>query len=482
MPRLESELYPDFQAEIDFIKENGITDEMLNKIIDKHSANRAFNFNLHKRYETLEGKVPIYNRQPRFDEENPINNTINNDFVGEIVDFKTGYFAGKPFAYNYADTRESKEDTGGEEARDKAAKELSDFVARNNMYDIDLDVAKNAAIAGYAGRMFYFDEDGKERVIALPSYETIILSETSITEPKYGIRYYKTLGINGEEIWKAEFDDGQTIRFYEGNLGGLFELPEKAMQNLFGYCAIQGVPNNSEMMGDAEKVLELIDAYDRTLSDNNNEVESFANAYMAFENVNMDEEEIKRGQRSGAFQYYNNGNGGKGIHFITKDINDSFVEHHLDRLEDNIYRFSKTPNLDDDSFAGQASGIALKFKLTGLETKCGMFQAKMQSAGVYMFKLLASSWSKKQIAVDPLQCYIVFPRNFPVDTQSEAATVQAMINSGLPKRVAFQQYSAIDDIEEVMQLIEEEKEEIPSLFTTAKEDLEDEVEEEEEGV
>ena len=203
---------------------------------------------------------------------------------------------------------------------------------------------------------------------------------------------------------------------------------------------------------------------------------------MAFENVNMDEEEIKRGQRSGAFQYYNNGNGGKGIHFITKDINDSFVEHHLDRLEDNIYRFSKTPNLDDDSFAGQASGIALKFKLTGLETKCGMFQAKMQSAGVYMFKLLASSWSKKQIAVDPLQCYIVFPRNFPVDTQSEAATVQAMINSGLPKRVAFQQYSAIDDIEEVMQLIEEEKEEIPSLFTTAKEDLEDEVEEEEEGV
>ena len=471
MPRTEYELYPDFQAYIDAIDESGITDELLNKIIDKHTANRTFNFNLHKRYETLQGKVPIYNRQPRFEEENPINNTINNDFMGEIVDFKTGYFAGKPFSYNYSDTKESKEDTGGEEARDKASKQLSDFVARNNMYDVDLDVTKYAAIAGYAGRMFYFDEEGQERVIALPSYETIILSETSITEPKYGIRYYKTLGINGEEIWKAEFDDGKTIRFYEGQIGNLVEKPDDAIENLFGYCAIQGIPNNSEMMGDAEKVLELMDAYDRTLSDNSNDIEAFANAYMAFENVNMDEEEIRRGQKTGAFQYYNNGNGGKGIHFITKDINDAFVEHHLNRLEDNIYRFSKTPNLDDDSFAGQASGIALKFKLTGLETKCGMFQAKMQSAGVYMFKLLASSWAKKTIAVDPLQCYITFPRNFPVDTLSEASTVQAMINSGMPKRVAFQQYSSVDDVEEVMQLIEEEKEEIPSLFTTTKEDL-----------
>lgn len=479
MPRKEYELYPDYQAEIDEIEAKGITDGLLNQIITKHQANSLYNYKLHQRYEALAGMVPIYTRQPRFDEENPINNQVNNDFMGEIIDFKTGYFAGKPFSYNYADTEESKEDTGGEEARNRAVKELSDFVTRNNMYDVDLDVTKYAAIAGYAGRMFYFDEEGKERVMAMPSYETIILSETNITEPKYGIRYYKTIGIGGEEIWKAEFDDGQTIRFYEGNLGGLTEQPEKAIDNLFGFCAIQGVPNNSEMMGDAEKVLELIDAYDRTISDNNNEVEAFANAYMAFENVNMDEEEIRKGQQTGAFQYYNSGNGG-GIHFITKDINDAFVEHHLDRLEENIYRFSKTPNLDDESFGGQATGIALKFKLTGLETKCGMFQAKMQSAGVYMFKLLASSWAKKQITVDPLQCYITFQRNFPIDVQSEAAAVQAMINAGMPRRKAFEQFSFVDDIEEVMQLIEEEKEEIPSLFMTTKEDLESEEEEEEE--
>lgn len=474
MPRSEYELYPDFQAEIDEIDRVGISDALLNKIIDKHAANRMYNWNLHKRYEVLDGEVPIFQRIPRFDEENPVNNKVNNDFFGEIVDFKTGYFAGKPAVYSYADTVESKEDTGGEEARDEASKALSDFVTRNNMYDCDMDITKFAAIAGYAGRMFYHDTDGNERCMALPSYETIVLSETSIMEPKYGIRYYKTLGLGGEEIWKAEFDDGKTIRFYEGCAGGLTEKPEKAIPNLFGFCAIQGIPNNSEMLGDVEKVMELIDAYDRTVSDENNEIDSFANAYMAFENIDMSDEEIRRGQRTGAFQYFSSGNQPGSIHFITKDINDAFVEHHLERLEENIYRFSKTPNMADENFSQNASGVAMKFKLTGLEAKCGMFQAKMITAGVYMFKLLAGCWAKKRISCDPLQCYITFKRNFPVDLQNEAQAVSAIISSGMPKRIAFSQYSFVDDVEEVMQLIEEEKDDIPNLYTDTKEDQEDE--------
>ena len=473
MPRAEHELYPDFRAEIDAIDTNGINDALLNHIIEKHGANREYNKALHKRYEALADKVPIFLRQPRFEEDNPVNNTINNDFFGEIVDFKTGFFAGKPAVYSYADTSESNEDTGGDEARDKAAKKLSDFVALNNMFDIDLDVTKNAAIAGYSGRMFYFDPDGNERCMAMPSYETIVLSETNITEPKYGIRYYKTEGLGGEEIWRAEFDDGKTIRFYEGNLGGLTEKPEKAIPNLFGFCTIQAIPNNSEMLGDAEKVLEDIDAYDRTMSDVNNEVESFANAYMAFENVDMDEDEIQKGHRSGAFQYFTSGSQPGNIHFITKDINDAFVEHHLDRLEENIYRFSKTPNLTTDQSFGSATGISLKFKLTGLQTKCGMFRAKMLSAGVYMFKLLASSWNKKQISFDPLQCYITFKENFPVDVQGEANAVSALINTGYPKRKAYEQLPWVDDVDEIMQLIEEEKDGVADLYVDTEEDNED---------
>ena len=473
MPRCEYEKYPDFQAEIEEIDRNGISDALINHIISKHAANREYNLSMHKRYEALDGEVPIFNREPRFEEENPVNNKINNDFVGEIIDFKTGYFAGKPAVYTYADTKESKEDTGGEAARDEASKALSDFVARNNLWGVDMDVTKNAAIASYAGRQFYFDSEGNERVMALPGYECIILSETDITEPKYGIRYYKTQGLGGEEIWKAEFDDGKTIRFYEGSFAGLVEKPEKAIPNLFGLCAIQGIPNNTEMLGDAEKVMADIDAYDRVMSDVSNEVESFSNAYLAFENVDMGEDEIKRGQKTGAFQYFTSGSQPGSIHFITKNIQDAFVENHLNRLEENIYRFSKTPNLTSDQNFGSASGESLKFKLTGLETKCSLFQSKMQSANAYMFKLLASSWNKKRIAFDPLQCYVTYKRNFPENVLNEAQAVSALISTGYPKRKAYEKLPWVDDVDEIMELIEEEKNGVADLYEDTPDDGED---------
>ena len=142
-------------------------------------------------------------------------------------------------------------------------------------------------------------------------------------------------------------------------------------------------------------------------------------------------------------------------------------------MEENIYRFSKTPNLSDEAF-GTASGVSLKFKLTGLETKCGMFEAKMISAGTYMFTLLANSWAKQQIKIDPLQVVMDFRRNIPVDVQDEAANVQALIAAGVPKQVAFAQLSFVDDVEYVMQLIEEEKAAVTAPSLTDDDDDDDE--------
>lgn len=97
-----------------------------------------------------------------------------------------------------------------------------------------------------------------------------------------------------------------------------------------------------------------------------------------------------------------------------------------------------------------------------------MFQAKMQSAGTYMFKVLASSLTKKRIPFDPLQVTMDFKRNFPLDLLSEAQSATTLIGAGLPKRVAYGQLSFIDDVEEVMQLIEEEQDGIPDLDIDSK--------------
>lgn len=481
--RNREQKYPDYAAEIDAIRNGGITDDLINRIIRKHAANAACSRELIARYEAMLDGVPIFYRQPRFKGGNPdeiINHRINNDFFSEIVDMKTGYFAGNPIAYSYADTREAREDTGDagdsdaemEAARDAASKCLTDFVARNNMFDVDMETTKYASICGYAGRLFYIDTNGEERVRVVPPDECIILSDCrDITQPTYGLRYFTVQDINDREIIKAEFYDGSTIYYAEGAYGALRIV--RTAPNLYGMCPLQGIPNNSEIQGDAEKVLALIDAYDRALSDTNNEVDSFANAYMIWKNLYVEDDEKRAAQVSGSIEFHSNGQADSDVYFLTKDINDAFLEHHLDRLKENIYRFSKTPNLSDEAF-GTASGVALKFKLTGLETKCGMFEAKMISAGTYMFRLLANAWGAKQIKVDPLQCCMEFKRNFPLDSLSNAQAAQAMIAAGVPKQIAWAIcIPEIDDVEYAMELAESERDSIPSLTENLPEDEDD---------
>lgn len=460
--RDESELYPDFTSEAEATLDSGFTPELLDKIVSKFATCKGCMEKLYKRYEALKNVLPIMTREPRFKEDaDAINNKLNNDFFGEINDFKIGYFAGKPIAYSYNHSQDSADDTGGNEAIDVTSKSLSDFIALNNMPDVDQEITKFATVCGYAGRLLYTDTDGSARTMVVPPYEAILLSTIGdITQPEAAVRYYKRTSLDGEEYYIAEcYKDNQIIT-YKGQVGSWEQINSET--DVYDMCPLQGIPNNGELLGDAEKVTELIDAYDRSFSDQSNEVESFSNAYMCFENMKLTDEEMARAQRTGIIQYYT-GTGNANIHFLTKDVSGELSNKHLDRLEDNIYRFAKTPNLNDESF-GTASGVALKFRLTALETKCGIFQNKVQSAATYMFRCLSNAFSKRGVTLDPLEVDLKFSRNFPLDLLSEAqAAVQAKA-AGLPPRVALSlAFPEIDDIDEVMQEIEAEKDNIPPL-------------------
>lgn len=459
--------YPDYSAEIQAIRQGGMTPELLNRIIRRHQGCREHMKQQYGRYRTETDKVPIFTREPRFRDEgdhqaeSAINNRVNNDFFSEINDIKVGFCAGRPANYTYGDDYQAEEETGGEDAVEAASKALSDFIKRNNMFDIDMEATKFAAVCGYAGRLFYIDLKGNERVMITPPYETIILSETEMMEPEFGVRYYQYLDLNDRQIWKAEFYDSTTVQFYEGQPDAFRFVDSKL--HLFDSCPLQGIPNNRELIGDAEKELALIDDHDGNYSDNSNDIEGFANAYMVFKNCRINENTMARANVTGVIGVdVDDPESPYDVYYLTKNIQGDFVNSHLDRAQDNIYRFSKTPNLNDPEFAA-SSGIALRIKMTGLETKAGTFDAKRVSASTYMFELLASSFVKKGIPFDPLQCNVKYNHNFPVDFLGEAQAVQALIAAGLPKKIAFGALSMIDDVDEVMRLIETEKDDIPDL-------------------
>lgn len=468
---LRTEDYPDYTGYIDYIDQNGFTEKIINRIIDMHTLCRGRMKKLYERYKCYEDSVPIFSRAPRFDDGmtdangNPIpqlNNKINNDFFGEINDIMIGYFSGKAASYSYSNDADSEESTGGAKNVNEAQAALQDFITRSNFYDLNQEATKFASVCGYAGRLFYIDRDGNECAMVIPPYETIALTRDKVQVPDYGVRYYSYEDIDGTERWKAEAYDSHNIYFFEGQLGAFHFVDKKP--HMFEFCPLQMIPLNGELMSSAERVMALIDEYDKTVSDNANDAEGNTQAQQVFDGIQIDDVEMAKARRSGSIQIPPGYNNEHSVYYLTKDTNDAFNEHHLDRLERNIYRFSKTPNLNDETF-NAASGISLKFKLTAFESKCGTFEAKFSGADTYMFKVIGSSFKRKGISFDYLQAYVEYKRNFPVDVASEAQAVQSLINAGVPDEIAYNQLSCVDDINYLLDLKEEKKQDALNMVS-----------------
>ena len=432
----------DFTSEIFRLREEGPTSDIFKSILKKFAPRQAKMIQLNERYKASGAGVPIFDRF--FKDGSKVNNKVNNDFFSEIVDIKTGYFAGSPFSYLYDRNRE-------ERIYESAMKRMSRFFVANNLADVDSETTKNAAVCGYAARLLYIGLDGEERVASLPPYECIILSLESISKPEFALRVQVVDTDKGSRR-KIEFYDAAGVRvFYELKKNYFEEAEEEAADHVFGVCPLFGVPNNEELLSDVERVEALIDAYDRTVSDVNSEIESFRLAYMLFKGGIIDEETLTAAQRTGAFNVPDGGE----IEYLVKQMNDVIVENHLNRLEQNIYRFSKTPDLSDQAFAGNASGVALKYKLFPLESKCKTFERKFNSAALHMFEGLCNSWRVRGETFDYLDFYVEFKRNFPLDLLNEAQ-IQQMLKGIVSEQTRLSQASFIDDPLFEMEQIEQE--------------------------
>lgn len=435
---------------IQYIDEKGITPLLLDKLVKETKTERNKRLLNYNRYKAEVSAVPILTRKPAdYDQGNvhvqrvddKVNNTLNNPLDAEIVDTKVGYMFGNPISYVVDKQAQS---------LFKLAEAIELFNLRNSIDDLDSESGKKTAICGYSARLLYIDTEGNERAMVIDPWETIILSETGeVSEPKYGFRYFKSaeLDAEGEKVENEQlvFYDSTTEKVYiRADKDSPFVLRDER-KHLFDYCPLFGVPNNEELQGDADKVYNLIDAYDRTLSDASNEIEQWRLAYLVLKGMGMDEEDAQKVARTGIFELMGEDDD---IKYLTKEVNDQMIENHLDRLEENIMRLAKSVNFSDESFAGNASGVAMKFKLMALENKCKTMERKFTTALRYQFKVLCSAWAKKGICTkdDYLKLWFEYKRNIPIDLLSEAQASQAL--KGLvSERTRLSKMSIVDDVD-----------------------------------
>lgn len=453
-------------------REQGANPQLIQKAIEEHKSDRDKRKLFYERYKASIEGVPILRRQPVEYEDfetgtikridNKVNNRINNAFDAEIVDTKVGYMFGHPINYEV--------DQKNKDELTKLKDEIEAFNLRNNVEDKDSEWGKKAAICGYSARLAYIDTEGKERIINIDPWETIIFSASDYTEPEFAIRYFDI----DDNVQRVEFYDNAYFYVFETGANGL-QLIEKKLHT-FDYCPLYGLPNNEEMMADAEKVFNLIDAYDRTLSDASNEIEQYRLAYLVLRGLGADEEALEQLKKTGVFELLGENDD---VKYLTKDINDAMIENHLNRLEQNILRFAKSVNFSDDYFGNNLSGVAMKYKLMALENKCITMERKMTAALRYQFKVLCSAWAKRNICQkdDYLKVWFGFKRNIPVNLLEEAQTA-VTLTAITSQKTALSTLSVVDDVEYELEQRRLEQDDIPSLMDGGDDDGFGEVREE----
>lgn len=440
-----------FQPYLAHIDEYGFHKDLIQPLISDHASIRTDIELLQKRYEVSTEGVPILERPLMVSQsENErvrnlsrlVNNKVNTAFDCEIIDEKVGYTFGIPINYNVDSTEEEKL----EDLKDLVEK----FRVRNNVADKDSTLGKQTDIAGYGARLAYTAVVDGQLVVKIANVEPqecIFFYDDSINEPKYAVRYYNTYRIdenaNKQSVTVVEFYDNNITRFYD-NFEGDYVFREEKIHG-FDYCPLFGIENNDEMQGAAVRIMNLIDAYDRSLSDANNEVESMRLAMLVLRNVGLNEEDGQQMQKSGYMELWGDDSE---VSYLTKNVNDGMIEHHLDRLHENIMHVAKSVDFAGDKMAANTSYIALKLRTMPLENKAIIAEQKMRSALQYQFKVICSMWAKLGLcrADDYMRIFFDFKRNLP-DNILEEAQIQQLLKGFVSENTRLGLFSKVDDVE-----------------------------------
>lgn len=441
--------------------ETEITDELVTKLIKLHEEDC-------ERYITLEdyyrGKAKIYDRSK---EDYKANNKLALDYPSYIVDILLGLFVGKPISYTVAD--ENKEMMEG----------LQEVFDLNDEQDENAKIAKICGIKGRGYEIVYLDEEGGVRFNEVQPENVILVYDNKIKpEPLFCI--YIREDADAESIGKESKNKLVTLytkdSIKEMRLEGsdLKLIEENA--NLFGAIPVVEFKNNNEAIGDFERVLSLIDALNLAQSDTANDFEEFTDALLVLAGMpQADSDDVNRMIEDKVLLLDKSGGAGQSAEWLIKDINDTALENYKNRLDADIHKFAKVPNMNDEHFAGNVSGEAMKYKLFVTDQIIAQKQRKFKSALQERIKLILSIAKIKTAKdFDYRDISIIFNDNKPYNELDNIATVKAALDAGLSKTYAYGKLRDIDDIAEELERQEQEKDAYADEFMqSADKDLED---------
>jgi len=346
--------------------------------------------------------------------------------------------------------------------------------------DPSFELAKEMAITGEAFEVLYINEASELRSVRFTSEEMIPVYSLSVGEfLAFAVRVYDEEDlITGKKVGYAEVYTKHEIIEYREQNGKYVALENGRRPHFLGDVPVLVYWNNEERTGDFEDVLSLIDAYDKSQSDTLNDFEYFTDAYLVIVgasggiagagNGDFEEEEkaIRTLKRERILYLDEKGQ----AEWLIKQINDTAVENFKNRIRNDIFFLSQVPALSDESFAGNLSGVALRYKLFGLEQLAAEKEKRFLPAYRKKLRLLTDYINTRyNTNFKASEIGVKFDRN-TIDNLLDLANVVALLDGKVSKETLLELLPFVKDSRsEITQLLKEiaEADDIPMADSEA---------------
>lgn len=422
-------------------KDKELTIDLLQKMISKFNVEVQPKLKRYKNY--YDGIQAILNKSYA-DASKPCSRTVVN-YMKDITYSYCGYLATPGYiSYN------SKVDID----------DVMDVLRYNDFQSEDSDFLLDALIYGVAAELMYIDSDSQVRFKLIEPTSCFGICDNSLTgDLLYFVRMYDADAWDDTDLYYVDLYTENLIKHYEmsGQNGYLKFLGEEP--HFFSQC-----PANIFTLPDEKSVFECVmslqDAVNEIYSCEIDDYSSFCDAYLILIGADAEPEDIASMKENRVLILPE----GAEAKWLTKDANDAQVENILKRAHDSIYRVAKCPDFSSESFvSGVSSGIAIQYRLSGMEHKAGIIEGRMKKALQRRVELICGIASMK-LGIDVFRdIEITFKRNIPEDITSTVNIVNALKGT-VSDATLLAQIPFVNDVSAELDAVKAQKESNMELY------------------
>lgn len=390
------------------------------------------------------GKQAILNKSYP-DSSKPCSRVVTN-YCQDIADAYCGYLASPNYiSYN----------------SDSDISAVMEVLNYNDYQSEDSDFLLDALKYGIAYELMYLDNAAKVRFRLIdPLTAFAVFDDTLTGDLLYFVRMYKDNDWDESDTYNVDVYSDSSIKHYTmaGRNGNPIFVSEEP--HYFGQCPanVFALPDEKAIF---DCILSLQDAANEILSDEIDDYSAFCDAYLTIVGADLEPEDVASMKQSRVLILPE----GAAANWLTKNANDTQVENILKRIHDNIYRIAKCPDFSSETFVGGvSSGIAIRYRLTGMETRAAAICARMKKALQRRIEIICGIASLKLGEEVFRDIDISFTRNIPEDNSSIVNLVNALKGT-VSDATLLAQIPFVKDVQTELEAVKTQKQENISLYS-----------------